>query len=142
MGRNNSHSDNNNINNDDEDSNSTTNNNKKKKRLQPKTFYKDRLFFRRVPLTISYTKIKETLDGGVDKVLWLTDKHHGGFYGSCIVLLTQSMPLQDILDKASSKTGIQLEKKKIKVSQVFQKDHDDEIFQPNFVQTEFPPIGH
>ena len=133
--RNNTHSDDNN----NEDTNSS---NKKKKSQQPKIFYKDRLFFRRVPLTISYTKIKETLDGGVDKVLWLTDKHHGGFYGSCIVLLTQTVTLQDILDKASSKTGIQLEKKKIKVSQVFQKDHDGEIFQSNFVQTEFPPIGH
>ena len=121
--------------------NNNNNNNNKKQRT--KIFYKDRLFLRRVPLTVSYTKIKETLNGGVDKVLWLTDKNHGGFYGSCIVLLSQTMTLQHILDKASSKNGLQIEKKKIKVSQVFQKDHpDDEIFSTNFVQTEFPPIGH
>ncbi len=108
---------------------------------KPKTYYKDRLFFRRVPMTASFTKMKEALGSEkVQKLIWLTDKESGGFYGSCVALMSTSHDMKEVFDKASSKTGIRIGKKRIKVSQVFKKD-DEDIFK-DFVQKEFPPVGN
>jgi hypothetical protein len=110
---------------------------------KPKTFYKDRLFLRRVPLTASFTKIKDAL--GAEKVKhlkWLTDKESGGFYGSCVILMSTSDDTKQMLDKGLSKTGIKLEKKKkIKVAEMFFKKDDEDLFK-DFVQKEYPPVGN
>lgn len=105
---------------------------------KPKTFYNDRLFLRKLPLTASFQKVKDAF--GNDKVRalqWLTDKESGGFYGSCIVLLSSPDCTRHILE---CKQGFKIDKKKIKIDQVFMKG-DEAIFQNDFVQLEFPPIG-
>ncbi len=105
---------------------------------KPKTFYNDRLFLRKLPLTSSFQKVKDAF--GNDKVIalkWLTDKESGGFYGSCIVLMASPDCKRYILE---FKQGFKIDKKKIKIDQVFMKG-DEAIFQSDFVQAEFPPIG-
>ena len=116
---------------------------------RPKVYYKDRLFLRRVPLTASFTKIKEALGGGekdkVQKLIWLTDKSSGGFYGSCIVLLSSASDTKPILDSSSKSGGIKIDKKRIKVTEVFRKEEDNEedLFGADeFVQREYPPVGN
>lgn len=105
-----------------------------------KIYYKDRLFLRRVPLTASFTNIKDALGSErVTKVKWLTDKESGGFYGSCIVLLSTPDDLKTVLEKGSSKGGIKIGKKRIKVAETFMKG-DENIFK-DFVQKEYPPVG-
>ena len=104
---------------------------------KPKIYYNDRIFLRRVPLTASFQKIKEAL--GIEKVAalkWLTDQESGGFYGSCIVLLSNPECKRYILE---SKGGFKVDKKRIKVADVFMKG-DESLFQ-NFIQMEYPPIG-
>lgn len=108
---------------------------------RPKIFYSNRLFLRRIPLTASFTKVKDAV--GPDKVSalkWLADKDSGGFYGSCIVELSNAEDLKQILERGSTKSGIKIDKKKIKVAEVFMKSEDD-VFK-DFIQKEFPPIGN
>ena len=110
---------------------------------KPKVYYKDRLFLRRVPLTATFTKIKKSL-GGEDKVkklVWLVDKGTGAFYGSCIVLLSSESDVKQILDRISSQGGIKVDKKRIKIAEVFQKDDEAGLFTEPFTQKEYPPIG-
>ena len=107
---------------------------------KPKTFYKDRLFLRRVPLTASFSKIKEAVGFyRIESLEWLTDYEHGGFYGSCIALMTCADDQKHVLER-SSRGGIKVDKKKIKVAQVFMKP-DDDLFQDDFIQKEYPPVG-
>ena len=109
---------------------------------RPKVYYKDRVFLRRVPLTASFTKIRAVLgEDKVQKVNWLTDKTSGGFYGSCIVVLSSSFDMKQILEKASLAGGIKIDKKGIKVAEVFRKEEDVDLFDGDFVQREYPPIG-
>lgn len=102
--------------------------------------HEDRIFLRRLPLTVTFTKIKELL-GGTDKVknlAWLVDKESGAFYGSCIVLLSSPSDVEDILDRRSP---LKLDKKNIKVARVFRKDNEDRnLFQAS-APSEYPPIG-
>lgn len=107
---------------------------------KPKKYHKDRLFLKRVPLTASFTKIKEALGSDkVERLKWLTDKDSGGFYGSCIVSITKANDLKLILDRSTSQCGIRIEKKKIKIGKVFEKSNEDTF--KDFVQKEYPPIG-
>lgn len=102
--------------------------------------HEDRIFLRRLPLTATFTKIKELL-GGPDKVknlAWLVDKGSGAFYGSCIVLLSSPSDVEDIMDRRSP---LKLDKKSIKVARVFRKDNEDKnLFQAS-APPEYPPIG-
>jgi len=105
---------------------------------KPKEYHTNQLFLRRVPLTASFQKVKEVL--GTNKVValkWLTDKQSGAFYGSCIVLISSPECKKQILER---KEGFKIDNKKIRVNEVFMKD-GDELFQNEFVQSEFPPIG-
>jgi len=107
----------------------------------PKVYYKDRLFLRRVPLTASFAKIKDSL--GADKVknlIWLKDMESGGFYGSCVVLMSASSDTKQVLDISTSKGGIKIDKKRIKVAEMFRKD-DEDLFD-GLVQREYPPVGN
>ena len=106
-----------------------------------KTYYPDRVFLSRLPLTSTFTKVKDALGAGSVKSLkWLADKSHGGFYGSAIVLLSSSDVTQEIIKRASAKgEGIKIDKKRVKAAQVFMKD-DSDLFR-EFEQDEFPPIG-
>ena len=108
---------------------------------KPKTYYPDRVFLSRLPLTTTFTKVKEAL--GSDSVVilnWLTDQTNGGFYGSAIALLSSTDATQDIIKMATPKgAGIKIDKKKIKVSDLFMKD-DQDMFK-DFVQKEYPPVG-
>ena len=109
---------------------------------RPKVYYKDRVFLRRVPLTASFTKIRAVLgEDKVQKVNWLTDKTSGGFYGSCIVALNSSFDMKQILEKASLAGGIKIDRKGIKVAEVFRKEEDVDLSDGDFVQREYPPIG-
>jgi len=121
-------------------------------RKKPKSFYHDRLFLRRLPLTASFTKIKSALgDDRVKAVEWLTDRGSGGFYGSCIVQLMDKSSVKQILERNASSSnelkrgcerGIRIDRQRIKVSEVFVKVCDDEkLFQSGFRQKEFPPVG-
>eukprot|EP00585_Thalassiosira_rotula_P001831 CAMPEP_0196137460 /NCGR_PEP_ID=MMETSP0910-20130528/5431_1 /TAXON_ID=49265 /ORGANISM="Thalassiosira rotula, Strain GSO102" /LENGTH=135 /DNA_ID=CAMNT_0041397919 /DNA_START=58 /DNA_END=465 /DNA_ORIENTATION=+ len=108
---------------------------------RPKVYYKDRLFLRRVPLTASFAKIKDSL--GADKVknlIWLKDMESGGFYGSCVVLMSASSDTKQVLDISTSKGGIKIDKKRIKVAEMFRKD-DEDLFD-GLVQREYPPVGN
>lgn len=108
---------------------------------KPKTFYTDRVFLSRLPLTATFTKVKDAL--GPDNVVslkWLSDKSSGGFYGSAIVMLSSPEVTQDVIKRALSKgQGIRVDRKKIKVAQVFMKV-DTEMFEV-LEQKEYPPIG-
>eukprot|EP00985_Skeletonema_marinoi_P025273 scaffold18427_cov103-Skeletonema_marinoi.AAC.2 len=109
---------------------------------KPKVYYKDRIFLRRVPLTATFTKIKKSL--GEDKVrelVWLVDKESGAFYGSCVVLLASPSDVKQIVDRSLSQGGVKVDKKRIKVAEVFQKDDEDEIFNHSSPHKEYPPIG-
>ena len=109
---------------------------------RPKVYYNDRLFLRRVPLTASFTKIKGALGANKVKCLvWLTDKESGGFYGSCVVLTSSAADMKQILEKSTSKLGIKIDKKRIKVAEMFRKEDEDKSPFTNLVQKEFPPIG-
>lgn len=113
----------------------TTNRNK-----QPKTFYNDRLFLRKLPLTISASKIKECI--GVDRIKfikWLSDYNNGGFYGSAILVMVSKEAMQSVLDETNSENGIAVGKKKIKVTEVFKTQKEDLIDFGS--QKEYPPIG-
>jgi hypothetical protein len=106
-----------------------------------KSYYNDRIFLSRLPLTATFTKVKEALGPeGVVNLKWLTDKSNGGFYGSAIVLLSSPETTQNIIQKASAKSaGIKVDRKKIKVKELFVKD-DQDMFH-GLEQKEFPPIG-
>ncbi|KAL3782599.1 hypothetical protein ACHAWO_008250 [Cyclotella atomus] len=106
-----------------------------------KSCYNDRIFLSRLPLTATFTKVKEALGPeGVVNLKWLTDKSNGGFYGSAIVLLSTPETTQNIIQKASAKSaGIKVDRKKIKVKELFVKD-DQGMFH-GLEQKEFPPIG-
>jgi len=114
---------------------------------KPKVYYKDRLFLSRVPLTASFSKVKDTL--GRDKVValkWLTDRGSGGFYGSCILLMSSADDMRQVLNwngQSNSKQGmgIKIDNKRIKVAKVFMKYGEGELFGKDFVQQEYPPIG-
>ena len=109
---------------------------------KPKAYYPDRVFLSRLPLTATFTKVKDVLDTeNVKCVKWLADKSHGGFYGSAIVLLSSSNVAQEVIRRASpNDEGIKFEKKKIKAAQVYMKDDDRDLFR-GFEQDEYPPIG-
>lgn len=110
---------------------------------KPKVYYEDRLFLRRVPLATSFTKIKDVLgEDKVKRLVWLTDKESGGFYGSCVVLLSSPSDAKQILDRSSSTGGIKIDKKRIKVAEMFRKDADEDDLFGNFVQREYPPVGN
>lgn len=110
----------------------------RKKKL--KVFYEDCLFLRRVPLTASFTKIKDAIGADVKRVIWLTDKETKAFYGSCVALMSTSCATKQLLEKGSSKTGIKIDNKRIKIAEMFQKDNET-LFE-GFVQKEYPPIGN
>lgn len=111
---------------------------------KPKSFYEDRLFLRRVPLIANFEKIKTAM--GKETVLalhWITDQQTGGFYGSCIALMASSECKKQVLERCEARNGIRIGKKKIKVMEVFKKVNvEEDLFQKDFVQKEFPPIGN
>ena len=109
---------------------------------KPKIFYRDRLFLSRLPLTATLTKVREALGpGNVLFIKWLTDKSHGGFYGSSIALLSSPEITQEVLNRGSfTAEGIKVDKKRIKVAQMFKKD-DLNMFE-KFQQKEYPPVGN
>ena len=76
------------------------------------------------------------------RLVWLTDKESGGFYGSCVVLLSSPSDAKQILDRSSSTGGIKIDKKRIKVAEMFRKDADEDDLFGNFVQREYPPVGN
>lgn len=106
-----------------------------------KTYYPNRIFLSRLPLTSTFTKVKDAI--GQESVLclnWLTDKSSGQFYGSAIALLASPELTQEVIKRASNKgEEIKVDKKRIKVTQVFMKD-DNDLFE-KFEQREYPPIG-
>lgn len=107
---------------------------------KPKIFYKDRLFVRRLPLTVTAMMVKNEL--GTDNVKfihWLQDRRSAGFYGSCVLLMSDEVSTNEVLERSSRNGGIKIEKKRVKVEQVFVRD-DKDLF-TEFVQKEWPPIG-
>jgi len=105
---------------------------------KPKVYYKDRIFLRRVPLTATFTKIKKSLgEDKVERLMWLVDKKSGAFYGSCVVLLSSPSDVKQILERSS----LVVDKKRVKVSEVFKKDDEEDLFQHLAPQKEYPPIG-
>lgn len=104
---------------------------------KPKVHYNDRIFLRRVPLTATFTKIKKSLgEDKVKRLVWLVDKKSGAFYGSCVVLVTSPSDVKQILDRS-----LVIDKKRIKVAEVFRKDDEEDLFQHLAPQKEYPPIG-
>lgn len=86
------------------------------------------------------SKIREALGAEkVKKLVWLTDRESGGFYGSCAVLLSTSTDAKQLLGTSISSGGIKIDKKRIKVAEMFEKD-DENLFDGH-VQKEYPPVG-
>ena len=109
---------------------------------KPKSYYTDRLFLQRVPRTASFTKIKAALGSDrVKAIYWVVDKENGGFYGSCIVQMSAEEDKKHVFDRGLSKSGLKVDKKKIKVAKVFIKEIDDGNMFKAFAQKEFPPVG-
>lgn len=95
-----------------------------------------------MPLTATFAKIKEAVsEVRVRKVAWLTDKTSGGFYGSCVVLLSSPLDMLPIFNRSTSKDGIKIDKRRIKVAEMFRKDSGEDLFCNNFEQKEYPPVG-
>ena len=108
--------------------------------LREKNFYSDRLFLRRLPLNVTFSKVKEMLGSRhISSLEWLKDKKTGAFYGSCIVKLS---PFGVIKSKEILQQKYKIGRKVVKVSFAFEKDHDTEFSRKNFVQLEYPPLGH
>jgi predicted sulfurtransferase len=106
---------------------------------RPKSYYKDRVFLRRLPLTATFTKVKEALgEDSVRNLQWLSDQKSGGFYGSCIALMSSYEDVKKAIEKATKVGGIKIDKKRIKVQEVFIKD-DQDLFK-DFEQREYPPV--
>jgi hypothetical protein len=114
-----------------------------KKSQRESKCHSDRLFLARLPLTISKSKLCESLDISKEdvKVLhWLTDKSSGAFYGSCVLEITSAQAIKDIVEKATSGGGIKIERKKTRVS--FASLKEGEEWPPkDYVSREFPPVG-
>jgi hypothetical protein len=105
-----------------------------------KSYYPDRVFLSRLPLTATFTKVNDALGPEVVQCLnWLTDKSTLGFYGSAIALLSSPEITSEVL-KRSSAEGIKVDKKRIKLAPLFMKD-DGDMFH-KFQQKEYPPIGN
>jgi hypothetical protein len=96
---------------------------------------RDRIFLRRLPLTVTKTKLQELL-GTVTLVHWLHDKNSGAFYGSCIVQLESQIDAKQAVNSSSSLT---LEKKKINIS--FCREDFSPWPPANLQDKEYPPIG-
>lgn len=108
---------------------------------KPKVYYDNRLFFRRLPLTANFQKIKDAIgEENISALLWITDQHNGGFYGSCVAQMASADCKKQVLER-HMKNGIRVDKKKIKVAEVYKKG-DEELFRNNFVQMDYPPIGN
>lgn len=116
---------------------------------RPKTYYYDRLFLRRLPLTVTATKIKKALSEDVLYIHWLVDKSsHKGFYGSCVVVLSGGADATErILSKSQNSSWatprpiIRIDKKRIKVARVFCKESDVDWVSVGLKSIEYPPIG-
>jgi len=114
----------------------TTNSKQHPLSKKPKVYYSNRIFLRRVPLTATFTKVKKSLgEDKVKKLMWLVDKKSGAFYGSCVVLLTSQSDVKQMLDRR-----LVIDKKRIKVAEVFRKDDEEDLFQHLALQKEYPPI--
>ena len=109
------------------------------KQNQEKAYYKDYLFIRRLPLTITASKIKVEVGPEVKFVNWICDKNKL-FYGSCIIQMQSEASMKSLLERASAEGGLKIMRKKVKVSKVFMKD-DSKPFD-HFLEREYPPIGH
>ena len=117
---------------------------------RPKTYHADQLFLRRLPLTSTFSKIQRALqnseeEDGREQVLscrWLVDREHDAFYGSCIVQMADENVTKQVLKRSKLPGGIKVDKKRIKVELVFEKDEADSKSTINgFGQTEYPPLG-
>lgn len=108
--------------------------------LREKKLYSDRLFLRRLPLNVTFSKVKEMLGSRhVSCLEWLKDRNTGAYYGSCIVKLS---PFGVIKSKDIMQKTHKMGKQTVKVSFVFEKDSDVEFSRNKFVQLEYPPLGH
>ena len=115
--------------------------------------YNDRLFLKRVPLTATFTKLRNALlmhNIEIKLVHWLTDQQTHAFYGSCIVQFATHTDISSEQDDTvlqqvvkNTRTGFKIDKKKVRVSSVRKLKRDEENVFPltDFVQREYPPIG-
>lgn len=120
------------------DINNDSNNDSSSNNSNHNILCKDRLFLRRLPLTVTKTKLQELL-GTVALLHWLADKNSGAFYGSCIVQLESEQDAQQAVMGAAG-SSLTLEKKKIQVSYC-RKDFDSSWPPANLQDKEYPPIG-
>jgi len=136
--------------------NDATSNSKKPKHGGP-VCYEDRLFFSRLPLTVTKTKLVQAMllllgssgsddDEVVVKIAhWLTDRRTGGFYGSAIVQLGSSEIARKILTQLGA-APMKIDKKKIRVNFVRRREDGDGVgdaWPPlDYVDREYPPLGN
>lgn len=109
------------------------------KRNEQKVYYKDRLFIRRLPLTVTASKIKHAIGPEVTYVNWICDKDKL-FYGSCIIQMRSEIAMKTLLERISAEGGLKIMGKKVKLSKVFMRD-DSKPFD-DFDEKEYPPVGH
>lgn len=107
---------------------------------KPKTYYEDRVFLQRVPLTATFTKVKDALGSGrVQKIEWIRDQKTLAFYGSCMIQLTSDTAKRELLQRAS-RYGLKVDTKKVKICEVFKTEKNENVFHDDFVQREYPPV--
>jgi len=114
-----------------------------KKVKQVRTFFKDRLFLKRLPLATSFQAVVDALGKDVVKnIHWLVDRDTCAFYGSCVVLTKGEESKSKIIQRSLKPGGIKMDNKKIKIAEVFVKEKDLCLFDGNFIQLQRPPIGN
>lgn len=115
-------------------------------------FVPDRLFLARLPLTVNKSKIEQALgaEAKIKVIHWLTDRHTGGFYGSCLVQLTDSQVVEKVVANTREQgTKISIDKKIIKIERARRRGMrsldgaDEDMWPPkNYMARDFPPVGH
>lgn len=93
-----------------------------------------RLFISRLPLTVTKTKLAEWLGSKIELLQWLVDKKTGGFYGSCIVQVSNA---DQILNQSRQK----LDGRKPKIVPAIS-SRDDNWPPADNLDKEYPPIGN
>ena len=130
---------------------------RKRRRIEERSYFDDRIFLRRLPLTVTLTKIRQALASGISGgggtssefvrgCQWLVDRDHEAFYGSCILQMSDEQTTKQVIKLSKSPGGIRIDKKKVKVALVFRKDDtgnkvSKNVANPAFGQQEYPPLG-
>jgi predicted sulfurtransferase len=124
---------------------------------ETETEVSNRLFLSKLPLTVTKTKLQKLLKGSggatstttntntIQVLHWLTDRHTGAFYGSCLVQLESIQAARHVMEHLLPLT---VDKKRVRITYAKQKNSSstststtDNWPPAALCDKEFPPIG-